>query len=471
MKLFTQRGEIQMLRTLGSEKIPENLRLSLLGKLDKTMFHLEPTRKALSRFQQIAKKKTRIMDWEDLVQDPGLSEDYREMFEETDVKPCSSKKQAIKLIARLDEHRKVRFTYSIGKMISKSLEEDSVDIDALLDTIGNEVNHAKRNYTEDQVIHNFGIRGNMQKVIKKVLYSPSERMYKTGFKDFDNHSGGLPTEGVMLIAATTSGGKSVTSTNLLSNINELNKVNTVRITLEMSIEQEANRIMAMVTGAPFWKIKQGKLTSREKKKIEQQMEAWEDLKIKQGTQFGLVSPTKSMTIDEVLAMVRPFNYKVICLDYVSLLEGVDDENQWRKLSEITAACKRFSTATGTLLILLCQLDDISSKLRYSKGMKEHCDVMWKWNYSDQEVRAEKILHILVDKNRDGEIMPFDLKEQFEVMRVTNMDGSSAGITTIDEEDEDEDTSKIKFTRRKKLTGGKHAIPKKPKRKRHDFALE
>jgi hypothetical protein len=52
------------------------------------------------------------------------------------------------------------------------------------------------------------------------------------------------------------------------------------------------------------------------------------------------------------------------------------------------------------------------------------EFMWEWNYSDQEVSAEKILHILVDKNRDCEIRPFDLKEQFEVMRVTNMEGNT-----------------------------------------------
>lgn len=479
MKLFTQRGEVQMLRTLGCDKVPENVRLMLLGKLDKSMFHLEPTRKALSRFQQIARKKAQIMDWEDILNDPGLSEEYREMYEETDVKPCLTKKKAKALIAQLDEYRRVRSLYDIGKKISESLEGDSVDVEAMFEEIGNDINHANRNYAEDQTIYNFGVRGNMKKVLKKVLYSPAERMYKTGFKDFDDSSGGLPTTGVMIIAATTSGGKSVTSTNLLKNLNELNSISTCRITLEMSIEQETNRLMAMVTGAPFWKIKQGKLTKREKAKIEKQMMEWDEAKIKAGTQFGLVAPTRAMTIDEVLSMIRPFNYKAVCLDYISLLAGVDDENQWRKLSEIAAICKRFATATGTLIILLCQLDDTSNKLRYSKGIKEHCDVMWKWNYADEETRAEKILHVKVDKNRDGELLPFDLKEEFEKMRVSNMDGSATKrLEELEDDDDGRDAesdllgdgdSGFKRKGRRKASGGKKkALPNK---KRKDYALE
>ena len=480
MKLYNQRGEIQMLRTLGSDTIPENMRLAILGKLDKSMFHLDPTRKALRRFQQIAKKKAQIMDWEDLIQDPGLSEEYRELFEESDVKPCKSKKAAKKLVEQLDEYRKVRSLHDMGVKIAKALEGESCDVDGVFEEIGNDMNHANRNYADDQKIYNFGVRGNMKKVLQKVLYSPAEKMYKTGYKDFDDHSGGLPTSGVMIIAATTSGGKSVTSTNLLANLNHLNNISTVRITLEMSIEQEANRLMAMVTGAPFWKIKQGKLTSREKKELERKMIEWDELKVKAGTQFGLVAPTKAMTIDEILAMIRPFNYKAVCLDYISLLDGVDDENQWRKLSEIAAICKRFSTATGTLIILLCQLDDTSNKLRYSKGIKEHCDVMWKWNYADEEVRAEKILHIKVDKNRDGELLPFDLKEEFDKMRVSNMDGSATKRLEAEDDDEEEsesdllsDDSDKGFKRRKKLKGGgKKALKDKSKKKRKkDFALE
>jgi len=483
MKLFNQRGEIQMLRTLGSDTIPENMRLAILGKLDKSMFHLDPARKALSRFQKIAQKKAQIMDWEDLLQDPGLSEEYRELFEETDVKPCKTKRSTKALVEQLDGYRKIRSLYDIGKKISEALEGESVDVESVFEEIGNDMNHANRNYSEDQTIYNFGLRGNMQKVLNKVLYSPAERMYKTGYKDFDEHSGGLPTSGVMIIAATTSGGKSVTSTNLLANLNDLNSISTVRITLEMSIEQETNRLIAMVTGAPFWKIKQGKLSKREKKELERKMLEWDALKLKAGTQFGLVAPTKSMTIDEVLSMVRPFNYKVICLDYISLLDGVDDENQWRKLSEIAAICKRFSVATGTLVILLCQLDDTSSKLRYSKGIKEHCDVMWKWNYSEEEVRAEKILHIKVDKNRDGELMPFDLKEEFDRMRVSNMDGSSTKrLDPSDDDDNDSDGSllnddakKVKgkgFKRSKRIGSSKKALKDKSSKKRKkDFALE
>ena len=226
----------------------------------------------------------------------------------------------------------------------------------------------------------------------------------------------------MLLAGATSSGKSVLSMNLLKQMHELNSIDVLKITLEMTAEQEMNRILSMISGVPFNKIKQNKLTDREKDKVLKAAKKFNAECKARKSRFSYASPTEGMTIDDVLYMAMAYNTKVLCIDYVGLLEGVDDDNQWRKLSEIVRKAKMYAARTGALVVILCQLDDESGKIRYSKGMREHADVVWAWNYSDPELRATRHIPVEVIKARDGELMTMPLKEAFDFMLVGNPEG-------------------------------------------------
>ena len=62
------------------------------------------------------------------------------------------------------------------------------------------------------------------------------------------------------------------------------------------------------------------------------------------------------------------------IDYVSLLDGVDEKDQWKALSAIVRQCKLFSAENHCLVIALDQLDSDDDRIRYSKGMLEHAYV-------------------------------------------------------------------------------------------------
>ena len=479
MKLYSQRSEIQLLKTLGCDSLSDKQRLSLLGKVDKTMFHLQPTKQAYSRIRAIAQKKMEVLDWEELLQDAGFSTEYKEVLQESDVKPIKNAKKAKSLLGTLDRYRKIRGLYNIGKDISEYLTQDSVDVDEVFDEVGNALNKATRSIADDQTIYNIGYKDNVTgAMLDKLVDNPQEAMYKTGFADYDNVNGGVPTEGVWILSSTTSGGKSVLSTNVLRNMHELNGIDTVRLSLEMSIEQELNRIASMETGILFSKIKQGKMSPSEKRQVKKAMRAWSKKSAKKKSRFSVITPDRSMTTEEALAMLRPFNFKVVCLDYIGLFEGVGGDNQWQKLGEVVRQCKIFSGQSKCLVIVLAQLDGKSDSLRYSQAMKEHADVMWQWNYSDPEVRAEKIIHMVTGKARDGELIEFDLAEKYEFMRVANISSGGSGFSgglrkddsddsdTSDESDEsEEDTKKSKS---KKKSSSKKS---KSKKKQSQFVLE
>lgn len=420
-KLFSQRAEMTMVRTICADEIPEKHRAAFLGKLDPSFFNHPVARKAFKRVATLTSKKQTVPVWDDLLDDPSFDSEAREFLSETEVLPVMTKKKVHSLIEKLDNWRKLRELWELGTAVVSYYDtRDELDPDELADELATRLARARKNFSKEQKIWTFGKGSNAKELTKMALYKPKESMFKTGFAEYDKRNGGLPTTGVLLLAGTTSGGKSVLANNLLRNLATLNAgVSGVKVTLEMTAEQETNRVMSMISGVPFWKIKQQKLSEIEKRKIMRAMGKFDKQLRKLKSRFSYVSPEGGMTIDDVINMIKPYGYNIVVLDYISLLEGVDDDNQWRMLSAIARKAKVYATESKTLFVILCQLDSKTNQLRYSQGVKEHCDVMMAWNYTDEEQRALKILPIDIAKARDGELFRLELQDQFEVMRVTD----------------------------------------------------
>lgn len=441
MHLYSQKAELRCIRTLTESRIPENIRSTLLSRLDTTYFHFPPTLAAFNRIAKLAKKRQELIDYEDLQEDPLLEEDFREILRSTDVGPCRNKRLIKRMYQQLEQYRKIRILYKQCRKSLEQLEDDKVDPDRLLDDLANSVAQARKDVQQDQTILNFGHASNSKNVVHNVLYSTEELLYKTGYTEYDERNGGLPKEGVMIIGATTSGGKSVTTMNLLRNLHMENKINVVRASFEMGDTQETRRFLSCISGIPFTKFIKKRLTMKEKQAVEKAVEKFEKFGQKHEIKFSTVSPTRSMSIEEVLRMIKPYGYQVVAIDYITLLAGVDTDNQWQVLSEIARYAKEFSRQTNSLVILLAQIDDATEKLRYSKGIREHADVFWFWNYSKPEQRELKSLPINVGKARDGELFTFNLDEEFEFMRVSNPNGDDDEIVeSVSEEDILESTS-------------------------------
>jgi replicative DNA helicase len=435
MQVYSQDMELRCIKTLTSTKIPERIRSTLLGHLNVDYFHYPPTAAAFERIAIVAKKRFELMSFVDLVEHPALSEDFRDILKDAEVKSVKSKKAMSRMVDSLDDYRKIRIVVDTASKALDQLESDSVDIDELLNVITDKITKARRNIGQEDEFIIIGGKNNKHAddIVHEVLNNLVEPMIPTGFTDYDNRNGGLPEEGVVLLAATTSGGKTAVLMNLMVNLYLLSNKRVCRISLEMGDKQEMQRVLSRLSGVAFWKIKQGKLNPKEKLRIKKAYANFKKHGAKNSAEFTTICPTRNMTIDDALRMIKPYGFDVVGIDYVGLLDGVNDDNQWKVLSNIIRDCKVFSRETKSLIIVLCQLDDESDKLRYSKGMKEHADVMFSWNYSKKEQRELKILPINVDKARDGELFSFQLGERFEVMTVDNMSGGGS----YDNDDDDD----------------------------------
>lgn len=426
MKLFSAKLEHVAVRSICSST--SQISAYLLGTLDPSFFHHEPTAAAFYRIHSVAKKRSIILSYTELLEDQTINEEFRDLLSNSKVSKISTQSLASRLVNELDKYRKARKAYDMAKSIIEKLKMPSVEIDALLDYASGALAECRSREDITQLVHSLGKDGNALSLVDDALSMEDEILLKTGFREIDDKNGGLPSEGVLLLAATTSGGKSTMLMNLLMNMYRINKISVSNVSLEMNERKLTRRMLSRITRIPYWKYVKRCLTEEER---EQSKKAWSKFHrfgMKHDCQFSMVCPKHSVGITPLLTMLKPYGHKVIGIDYISLLEGVDAKDQWKTLSAITREAKIFSAENKCLVILLAQLDSDDDRIRYSKGVLEHADAAWTWNYSKPEVRETKRIPIRQVKARDQELYPFDLTEDFATMAILNVDESEAPKT-------------------------------------------
>lgn len=452
MQIHSQTAEMRALLTVTSKKITEEKRTLWLGKLNKELFHTPVCRQAFERIDKLARKRFKIISFKSLLEDPSLDEDIRDVLANTREKPCLKLADRDETLGTLEEFRKIRIMYDAARSTLESLEESAVDTDAMLMSLSTAVAKANAANIEEEFFLHFGANSNSDDIVEKICRNETLPRTTTGYTEYDKTNGGFPSSGVIILAGTTSGGKSTIAMNICRHMYFENNLSTFRITLEMQEIQETQRLMSHMTGIPLKRFAHAKLNADDKRKIHAANEKLKAHGKKHGIDYTTHSPKGSLNMDDCLRLAKPFGYKVIVIDYVGLLDEEEGSDQWKSLMNAARTAKNFTRETGTLVILLAQLDDEKEKLRYSKGMKEHADVLWQWNYAKPEQRELRIIPMEVSKDRDGELMRFDLAERFDIMTAFNMDdamnvGGGGGIEF--EDDEPQEPKKLKGKKKKK----------------------
>jgi replicative DNA helicase len=465
--LYDQDSELRCLKTLTEETIPSRIRSTLLGKLNKDHFYNAPTLAAFVRLDTLARKRFEIVDINSLVADPVIDEDLRDILKTQlrKCKPCKSKKSIDDLLDILERYRKIRAIYTIAKDSFEELEKPEVDVDKLLHSVTSAVARANASMVEEEFFLNFGHNDSSEGIVEKILTKQTSSRIKTGYTEYDNRNGGLPESGVMIIASTTSGGKSALAMNLGVSLYEKSKRSVLRISLEMDDTQETRRLASHLTQIQFNKFKNGTLSIAEKTRVRERFKKFRAHGIKHEIAYTTVSPRRGMTADDVFRMVKAYRYKIVMIDYIGLLKGMSHDDQWFNLSEIAATSKIFSRETDSLVVILAQLDDTSEKLRYSRGIKEHADTVWQWNYSKPEQRELRILPVRCEKDRDGEIFNFELAERYDIMTAENMPDAANSYEASDTDDPYGEDDNYEGKKSKKSKNKKDKKSKKGSKKR------
>lgn len=284
-----------------------------------------------------------------------------------------------------------------------------------------QINIAQATKSNKDCFVHFGKNDNAKELLNDIIYGEdTDDIIPTGFQVYDELSGGFDRGSFVALGATSGGGKSTLATQLCVNMAKMG-YKVVLVPLEMSKKEMGNRLLANIGNMELSKIRRHKLDEREKDLLTKRHRRWRKAIYTNGGRFTIFRPEEDLDIDEVYAAVSALKCDVCIIDYISLLKGIDDENQWLRLGSIARRAKVNAEITNRVNILLCQVNE-DGKIRYAGAIKEHATSAWIWTPSDED-KESGIVRIEQIKSRNSQPFPFSLKFNWNRMQVESIDNS------------------------------------------------
>jgi predicted ATP-dependent serine protease len=276
---------------------------------------------------------------------------------------------------------------------------------------------AARSFDQEEALR-IAKEGNLGPAVEELLAREKPNTIPTGFRDFDSEAGGLPRGGLTTIAASSGGGKSCMALQIAVN-NFWRGNNVAIVTLEMSKEQMVGRLMANQSGVNYKNINLANLNDMQKARIRRTKDKMQKHTDDTGTRMDIFSMTDT-TMSEIALQFRAFDYDLIEIDYINLLnkEDMDQKNEAQALGEIARLAKNQASATNAAWVVLAQLNE-QGIVKYSRAIKEHSDYMLSWTYGDAE-KESHIIEIDQQKSRNSAAFKFNLRENFKLQQFENV---------------------------------------------------
>lgn len=219
------------------------------------------------------------------------------------------------------------------------------------------------------------------------------------------------------------------------------------VPLEMTEHESSARLMSNLSKVPMSKILQKKLAPGEKKAIKKSYMDYVTSLKKSGNRFTIFSPEEDLTAEEILLLLKPYNHKVIVIDYISLLKGVDGEDSWQQLGKVARMCKIYAKNNNVIIILLVQINK-EGEVRYSKALVEHANNALFFVATD-ETREAGVLNIKQVKSRNQAMFDFQLANDPETMTISDIDSSYSNRSQENTDDADDDGELQDLSERKR----------------------
>lgn len=437
-KIVSPKAELTVLRGLCSKDL--KVSGTLVSGVDESYFHSEESVELYQAILRHIGETGRSPTYKLLIEDPDLSEEARDHMR--DSQPLiTTPEEAKKAVRILNKYRQARGLVEVSNTIALEMKKSKVDTDAVLQKVAEQLNIVRAKKTSEDAFLHFGKNNNSLKIIDDILYGDQqEELIPTGFNGFDKESGGFARGSLVTIASNSGGGKSVCSSQLLKNMAERG-YKVLLVPLEMSKWQMTARIMANVANFDLGPIIQKRLTESEAALIDKKMKRWLKKVKKRGGRYTIFKPTEDLTIEEIYASISAFGCDVVIIDYVSLLKGMDDDDQWRRLGAAARYGKINAENMNRVNILVCQLSD-EGKIRYSRAITEHSSNSWVWQ-ADRETKEGGLLRFEQPKSRNSESFPFSIRADYKRMRMWDAEIDDTMAETVQDGSSDKEEKKKK----------------------------
>lgn len=239
----------------------------------------------------------------------------------------------------------------------------------------------------------------------------------TGIKYLDEKASILEDTNFIVIAGRPATGKTAFALNIATNICMNLKHSVGFISLEMSADQIAERVLSLRTGIPGEKIKRGTVSYQEILKLE------EEEKTLSSASF-LIDDTNISSVYQVVSKARQLkdqnNIKILFIDYLQLLSsGNYTDNRQYEVAEVSRTLKKLAIELKIPIVCIAQLSrkveerinkrPMMSDLRDSGQIEQDADVIM-FIYRKNNLGE---VEIIVSKNRHGSTVNFNMDFQSE----------------------------------------------------------
>lgn len=434
MKLHSSNLELRAIKTICAGGKAGN---RVLGKLHEDMLNTSAAQTAYRRIVALTRKGGELPSWQTLCEDPVISEKDRAVLQKFK-KPSFKVKETKSSLNTLKKYAHKRGLLLLAEEIVNTLQEDQVDVEKLVNTTVDHV-HKIRAGSKQAKVWRFGDKSNSGGMLKSIVKGKGVKGIPTYYDPWDNVNKVIPESAVMMLAGPTGGGKSQVALNMAMNQAE-GGFTVCMGSFEMSPEENMVRMIARESQIPMHKVQRGQegMSKAERKKAVKSYLNWEKRCKKSGGALFIVENETLPTPIEFLYSCKAYAPDIIIIDYLALMDGIDGDDDWRKLAEAVRQCKRFAKANKIPVVFLAQLADDGASLRYSKRMLDDCDIAWFWK-ADPEDREAGLLPVTHKKARNVNPVPFSFAAD---MSIASMKGAT-----------DKDIARAKKKRIDKASGG------------------
>lgn len=415
VKIVSPRAELTALRGL-CHKDPR-ITGTLLSSLDESYFYSDESVELFNYLRTQITLEGKPIKYKLLLEDPSLSKEARSYIRDSEaiINDLNDAKHSVKLLTR---YRKRRGLYSIANSINEALMASKIDEDDVLHKVARSLGKVQRSKgSEDDFLH-FGVKGNSHDFVKDLVYNkPEDAFIPTGIEAFDEVNVGLIRSSLVTIAGNSGSGKSHVAAALAKNMATAGYKVTVT-PLEMSKREMTCRIIANVAQVDSLKLMAGSLTKNEKEHVWTKYMRWYKRMERRGGRYSVYKPPEDVTIYELFAVLDTYGADVNIVDYISLLAGVDGDDQWKQLGAVARFSKIHAETHNCVNILLAQLSD-EGKIKYSRAITEHSTNSWIFK-ADADTKELGILKVDQPKSRNQVSFPFTLKISYSTSTIQSI---------------------------------------------------
>lgn len=190
------------------------------------------------------------------------------------------------------------------------------------------------------------------------------------------------------------------------------------VPLEMSVKETTARILSNVSGMDSINVFLKRLASGERDLVYKRYRRFQRECQRNNGRYTIYKPKGGVTIEQLINGVDDLDSDVVYVDYISLLDGADGDDQWRKLGQIARYSKIQAERKNRVIVLLVQVDE-TGRVRYSQAIKEHASLAWTF-VATKTSREQGYITIDMLKGRNQVMRPFTFKVDYPTMTVSDL---------------------------------------------------